>query len=241
MLTGEPDNTPVEASGSPTPPKSGRLRRPRLSASADEELVLAARAGDPRATTLIWRRYSAQVGAKMSHWIGAQDIDDLVQEVFSRLFAQLPRIREPSALRRYIIGVAFRVLFGELRRRYRSRLQRLTATGELPEPRHPDPFRDGGPDREALWRFESILRTLSPSSRRVFVLRYVDKLELVDVAAATGVSLATVKRHLVCAAGRVAVMVDREPALTDYVREGGHGSAMKFATRIDARGLSSAS
>jgi RNA polymerase sigma-70 factor (ECF subfamily) len=239
MLTSAPANTPVKASGTPAPPESGRLRRPSPSASADEELVLAARAGDVRATTVIWRRYSAEVRARMGHWIRPQDVDDLVQEVFSRLFAQLPRIRQPSALRRYIMGVTFRVVFEELRCRYRSRPS-LTATGELPEPRHPDPFRDSGPDREALWRFESILSTLTSSSRRVFVLRYVDKLELVDVAAEMGVSLATVKRHLVCAAGPVATMVDREPALAEYVREGGHGGAMKFATRADARGFSSA-
>jgi RNA polymerase sigma-70 factor, ECF subfamily len=240
MLIGELANTSVEASGTPAPPESGRLLLPSLSASADEELVLAARAGDLRATTLIWMRYSAQVRAKMSHWIEPQDMDDLVQEVFSRLFAQLARIREPSALRRYIIGVTFRVTFGELRRRYRSRLH-LTAAGELPEPHHSGPFRDSGPDREALWRFESILNTLAPSSRRIFILRYVDKLELVDVAAAMGISLATVKRHLVRAAGPVATLVDREPALAEYVQEGGHGSKMKFATRADARGLSSAS
>jgi RNA polymerase sigma-70 factor (ECF subfamily) len=175
----------------------------------------------------------------MSHWIGPQEIDDLVQEVFSKLFAQLPRIREPRALQRYIFGVTFHVSLGELRRRYRSRLT-LTPTGELPEPGHANLFRDSALDREALWRLASILGTLALASRRVFVLRYVDKLELVDVAAEMGVSLATVKRHLVCAAGRVAVMVDNEPALAVYVREGGHGKAMKFAMRADARRLSSA-
>src|SRR5580693_2232014 len=183
---------PANASLPEPAPESGRLRRPSLGSSTDEELVLAACAGDLRATTIIWRRYSAQVRAKMHHWIGPQDIDDHVQEVFSRLFAQLPRVRQPSALRGFIIGITLRVSFTELRRRRRCRL-RLTATGELPEPRDgAGPFGDAGPDREALWRFEAILGALSPAARRVFVLRYVDKKELVDVAGAMGISLATV-------------------------------------------------
>jgi|HubBroStandDraft_1064217.scaffolds.fasta_scaffold184098_1 RNA polymerase sigma-70 factor (ECF subfamily) len=239
-LAGEPANAP-DSAPEPLAPESGRLRRPSVAGSTDEELVLAACAGDLRATTIIWRRYSAQVRAKMHHWIGPQDIDDHVQEVFSRLFAQLPRVRQPSALRGFIIGITLRVSFTELRRRRRCRL-RLTATGELPEPREVSlAFGDCGPDREALWRFEAILGALSPASRRVFVLRYVDKLELVDVAAEMGISLATVKRHLARAAGHVAAMVDREPALADYVRDGGHDRSMRFGTGADPRSSLSAS
>jgi RNA polymerase sigma-70 factor, ECF subfamily len=243
-FAGEPANAPdsePEPPHGPPAPDSGRLRRPSAISSTDEELVLAACAGDLRATTIIWRRYSAQVRAKMHHWIGPQDIDDHVQEVFSRLFAQLSRVRQPSALRGFIIGITLRVSFTELRRRRRCRL-RLTATGDLPEPREASiAFGDSGPDREALWRFEAILGALSPASRRVFVLRYVDKLELVDVAAAMGISLATVKRHLSRAAGHVAAMVDREPALADYVRDGGHERSMRFGAGADTRGSLSAS
>jgi RNA polymerase sigma-70 factor (ECF subfamily) len=53
----------------------------------------------------------------------------------------------------------------------------------------------------------------------VFVLRYVYKLELVDVAAAMDISLATAKRHLSRASLRVFAMAEREPALVDYLRD----------------------
>jgi len=190
--------------------------KPRVtSESSDAELVLAVRTGDPRAASVIWRRYSALVRTKVHRWIGVQDIDDIVQDVFSRLFTQLPRIREPGALRGFLIGIALGVAFTELRRRRRCRL-RLTATGELPE-RYEAIF-STGPDREALWRFEAILGELSPPLRRVFVLRYVEKLELVDVATAMDISVPTVKRRLGRATGYVAAMVEREPALADYVQ-----------------------
>jgi RNA polymerase sigma-70 factor (ECF subfamily) len=119
-----------------------------------------------------------------------------------------------------------RVSISELRRRGRCRWT-LTSTGELPE--RYEGIAHAGPDREALWRFEAILGSLSPSSRRVFVLRYVEKLELLDVAAAMGISVPTVKRHLARAIGHVAAMVEREPALTDYVQRTSPDMTAEFA------------
>ena len=50
-------------------------------------------------------------------------------------------------------------------------------------------------------------------------MRHVEKLELVDVAAAMDISLATAKRHLARASVRVFAMAEREPALVDYLQE----------------------
>ena len=185
-------------------------------ATSDEDLALAACDGDPRAAIAIWRRYGVQVRSKLLRWVGAHDLDDHVQEVFSRLFEQLPRLRQPSALRSFLIGITLRVACTELRRRRRWRL-RLTSTGELPD--LAEQGADDGTGREALSRFEAILCRLAPRTRRVFVLRYIEKLELVDVAAAMDISLATAKRHLARASTRVFAMAEREPALAEYVRE----------------------
>jgi hypothetical protein len=153
-LAGGPANTPEPESRTQLTCEYASLKPSVSTESSDSELALAACTGDPRAASVIWRRYSAQVRTKVHRWIGLQDIDDIVQEVFSRLFTQLPRMREPSALRGFLIGITLRVAFTELRRRRRCRL-RLTATGELPEVG--ESVGDKGPDREALWRFEAIL------------------------------------------------------------------------------------
>jgi RNA polymerase sigma-70 factor (ECF subfamily) len=180
----------------------------------DDVLAAAACAGDPRAPTIIWRRYVAQVRSKLRQWIGPHDLDDHVQDVFSRLLEQLPRMRQANALRGYLMGITLRVACTELRRRRRSRLQ-LTTTGDLPEPR--EVGGDRAPAREAVWRLEAILQRLGPHARKLFLLRYVEKLELVDVATAMDISLATAKRHLARASAQVTAMVVREPALVDYM------------------------
>jgi RNA polymerase sigma-70 factor, ECF subfamily len=202
--------------GAVPPSPSSVVRISLHGGGVDEDLALAACQGEPRAAIAIWRRYVSQVRSKLLRWIGPHDLDDHVQEVFSRLFEQLPRLRQHSALRSFLIGITLRVACTELRRRRRWRL-RLTATGELPEiAQH---GHDDGTGRQALSRFEDILGKLAPRTRRVFVLRYVEKLELVDVAVAMDISLATAKRHLARASTRVFAMAEREPALADYMRD----------------------
>jgi RNA polymerase sigma-70 factor (ECF subfamily) len=162
----------------------------------------------------IWKKYVTLVRSKLRRSIGGQDVEDHVQEVFSRLFERIPQLRDPAALRSFIIGITLRVAGTELRRRRCQWWLRLTPAGELPEVRGP-----GGDDsdaREALTRFHAILAKLGAHGRRVFELRYVEEKELVEVAQAMGISLATAKRHLSRASARVFAMVEREPALAGY-------------------------
>jgi RNA polymerase sigma-70 factor (ECF subfamily) len=211
-------------------PRESGVRLDWLDArSSDEVLVAAACEGSHRAAALIVKRYSPRVRSALGHRIGRQDVDDHVQEVFVRLFQLLPRLREPRALRGFIAGITLRMACSELRRRHRSRTS-LTATGEVPEPcsRADGRADDCAPAREALWRFEAILERLAPSSRRVFVLRHVEKLELTDVAARMQISLATAKRHLARAAVTVSAMAKREPALAEYVRLASAGDGPMF-------------
>jgi RNA polymerase sigma-70 factor (ECF subfamily) len=183
-------------------------------ASQDDVLSVAACAGNPHAAAIITRRYAERVRWKLHRLIGSQDIDDHVQDVFVRLFEQLPRMRDPGALRGFLTGITFRIACTELRRRRRSRMS-VTATGELPEPSASQG--DNGPAQEAVWRLEAILEELAPRSRRVFVLRYIEKLELTEVALQARISVATAKRHLARAAATVSAMVKREPALAEYL------------------------
>jgi RNA polymerase sigma-70 factor (ECF subfamily) len=214
---GEPPE-PERLEGCELEPRSGlfRAKPAHLDASSDDAvLATAAAEGSHLAAAIIVKRHTPRVRSKLHHWIG-------VQEVFIRLFEQLPRLRDPNALRGFLIGVTLRIACTELRRRRRSRTC-LTATGEVPEPRARHD--ESEPAREALWRFESILERLSPSSRRVFVLRYVERLELTDVATEMGISVATAKRHLARAAATVGAMVKREPALADYLPRACHADA----------------
>ncbi len=201
------------------PPSGVRVAPTRIDASADDvDLVRAASAGDARAHDAIWRKYSVLVRSKMGRSVGGHDVEDLVQEVFLRLFEYLPHLRDPAALRSFLIGITLRVAGTELRRRRCRWWLTLTATGELPEPNMRTD--DGSDAREVLSRLLAVLAKLSPHSSRVFELRFIEDKELADVAAAMNISLATAKRHLSRASARVHAMAEREPALAGFVRGG---------------------
>jgi RNA polymerase sigma-70 factor (ECF subfamily) len=70
--------------------------------------------------------------------------------------------------------------------------------------------------REALVRFRAILERLNVSDRTAFVLRFVDGIELTEVASALGVSLATIKRRLARVRSRVVLLVERDASLSQY-------------------------
>ena len=181
----------------------------------DAALVHAAWRGDRGAETAIWKRYLPLVRSRMNRSIGGQDVDDHVQEVFLRLFQVLPDLRDPGALRSFIIGIALRVAGTELRRRRGRYWLQLTASGDLPEPCTP-PSADE--PREAVARLSAILGSFAPESYRVIELRYVEGKELTEVAEAIDVSLATAKRHLARASARLHAIVQRDPSLAGYLQ-----------------------
>ena len=67
--------------------------------------------------------------------------------------------------------------------------------------------------REALARFYKILDRVNATDRAAFVLRFMEGLELTEVAAALKLSLATTKRRLARVWARVLLLVERDPVL----------------------------
>jgi RNA polymerase sigma-70 factor (ECF subfamily) len=163
----------------------------------------------------------------MRHAIGERDVDDHVQEVFLALYENLSRLRDPAALRAFILGIARCVAGTELRRRNSRWWLTLTLTGDLPEL-----HASGGADteaREILRSLYAVVGKLGPEGGRVFQLRYVENRELKQVAKAMNTSLTTTKRRLARASIRFLAMAEQEPLLARFLtyRRGGRWHATK--------------
>ncbi|WP_437970627.1 sigma-70 family RNA polymerase sigma factor [Sorangium sp. So ce260] len=186
-----------------------------LSATDDVALARAAAQGHPGAAPVIWQRFAPLVRRILTRTLGPGDeVDDHVQDTFLRFFRVAKDLRDPSLLSSFIVGIAVRVARAELRRRRLRRWLQLSSSGELPEVggAHQDPQ-----GRAALVRLYRILDQVDDRSRTLFVLRFIEGLELTEIAAALGCSLATTKRHLARASHRILTAAQRDPALSDYL------------------------
>ena len=184
-------------------------------ADDDATLARAIAAGHPNAPRVAWDRYATLVRGVLRRILGpGADVDDQVQLVFLQLFRDAGNLRDATALRSFLIGIAVRVARSELRRRRFRRWLRLTDDGVVPET-----IDEGGDAdaREALVRLHALLNQLDDQDRLLFVLRHVEKLELTETAAAVGTSLATAKRRLAKVTARIHAMALRDPLLVDYL------------------------
>jgi RNA polymerase sigma-70 factor (ECF subfamily) len=195
-----------------TPPRVGARQQ-------DAEIVNALQKGEDGAFRLLWERHCRKVYRVLERALGpCDDVDDLTQEVFIRVFSRAANIREPGALGEFVVSVATRVLKWELRRRRARRWLLLSNTGDLPE--QVDSAND--PEaRQALRRCYRILDTLSARERTAFVLRYMEGMTINEVAASLTVSVSTAKRLVNRAADKVEVQVGQDQDLRFFFMAGG--------------------
>ena len=66
---------------------------------------------------------------------------------------------------------------------------------------------------------KEILDRVKPADRTAFVLRFIEGLELAEVATALDTSLATAKRRITRVWKRVSLLVERDPALAHYLNK----------------------
>ncbi|WP_437592965.1 RNA polymerase sigma factor [Sorangium sp. So ce1000] len=186
-----------------------------LTATDDEALARAAAQGHPGAAPILWQRFAPLVRRILTRTLGPGDeVDDHVQDTFLRFFRVAGDLRDPSLLSSFIVGIAVRVARAELRRRRVRRWLQLSPSGELPDAGFAQQDPQG---RAALTRLYRILDQVDDRSRTLFVLRFIEGLELTEIAAALGCSLATTKRHLARASHRILTAAERDPALSAYL------------------------
>jgi RNA polymerase sigma-70 factor (ECF subfamily) len=199
-----------------------KLVPPALSSASfvgsDAELVAAFLRDDPRARAALYGRYAEHVLRVLRRILGARsDLADLHHDVFVRAVANIAAIEDPSALKGWLTMIAVHVARTSITRRRQSGWLLFFPSEELPEvavESTPPAVLD------AVRATYATLDALSPDDRVAFALRYLDGMELTEIAAACHVSLATLKRRLARAETRFVAKAKNQPALVSWL-EGG--------------------
>ena len=147
----------------------------------DAALARAAALGQPAAAAAIWDQFSPMVRAILRRILGPDsEVNDLVQDVFLRLFKRIATLRDPQAFRAFVMLIATHAAISELRRRRVRRWLCLTRDGILPD--IPVSAVASSPERLAMRALYRLLDELDPESRSAFVLHHIEELELREVA-----------------------------------------------------------
>ncbi len=192
--------------------------RPDVFQGDDTQLVESLRTGSREARARLFDRHAPHVRRILIRLLGHQDeLADVLHDVFVQALRDIGKLREPRALKAWLTRIAVFTARGRIRKASRRRWLRLLPPEQLPEMEAPARGDDVG---EALRATYAVLTQLSADERVAFSLRFIEGMELKQVAAACDVSLATIKRRLRRAETRFVDIAGQHPVLRSWLEEG---------------------
>lgn len=162
-----------------------------MNEAQDDELVEAARAGDPQAAEALVRRYARRLGAFLYRLCGSvHDSEDLMQETFARFFAALDGYRSEGHFKTYLFRIASN-LAANRAAAARQRDTHLDDAAELVDAA-PGPFQQAAARQGADALRERIAR-LPAEQREALLLRTHEDMDYAEIARVQGASVSAVK------------------------------------------------
>jgi RNA polymerase sigma-70 factor (ECF subfamily) len=187
----------------------------RLAQASDAELCELASQGDLPARSELFVRNKRGVARIIASLLGPDaEGEDVVHETFLRAFALLDRCGANEAIEQlgpWLRGVAVFVAREWLRKKARRRWSLFEDVPERPTHEVPAGVRD------ALRETFEVLARLPVDDRLAFSLRYIEGLEITELALAMDLSLSTSKRRLRAAEERFRALAAKRPNLREYL------------------------
>lgn len=170
------------------------MSRQRITADLGESVLVAlAQTRDLEAFQELVSRYQGRLTYYIRRMLDCtHESEDVVQEVWIVVHRRLPTLEAPAAFRVWLFKIAHDVAVSWLRR-----LSRFPKP--IPEDQEPGDSLEAWDEFEAIANAELVHRTLESLShehREVLTLRFLEQLELNDIAKVVGCSLGTVKSRM---------------------------------------------
>jgi RNA polymerase sigma-70 factor (ECF subfamily) len=183
-------------------------------AEPDALLVAALRAGELDAAGRLYDRYASNVRGMVHRLLGTDgELDDVVQDVFIAAFTSIARLREPSLLKSWLLGIAVGKVRDNLRARWRRRWLSFHPNDELPDQPLPGAEAQVDVGQEVC----RILDQLPPEERIALLLHRLEGLSLDEAAKTCNMSVSTFKRRLARAEEKFMRRAERRPAIAEWL------------------------
>lgn len=138
------------------------------------------------------RQYSEPLYWHVRTMVGShEDADDLLQDIFVKVWSALPRFRGDSDVFTWLWRIATNETLSHLRKaRVRAALSFTRIDTEAEKVSDPDPYFDGN---AALRSLRKAIAALPDKQRLVFSLRYYQELSYEQISEITGTSVGALK------------------------------------------------
>lgn len=153
--------------------------------------VLKAQSGDRAAMALLLRGVEAPLRRYIGSLTGNADLTaDVLQDALLQIYRKLGGLNEPQLFRAWSYRIASREAFRRLRR------ERKHAHEPIENVELSVAAEDAALDAATIAQLPRLIDGLSPASRAVLVLHYLEDMRLRDITEVLGLSLGTVKSRL---------------------------------------------
>ncbi len=156
--------------------------------------VLRAQSGDRGALDELLEAVQEPLYRYIFRLVGERTLaEDILQEVFIRIYRKLGWLREPELFRPWAYRIASREAFKHLKRerRWVEQIRDESTLEAIPAQSSAESYAP-----ELIEHLPLLIARVSPASRAVLILHYLHEMPLAEVAAVLGLALGTVKSRL---------------------------------------------
>jgi len=183
----------------------------------DEQLLQAFSRGDPGAPTTLFDRYGRHVQRVLARIVGygEPERNDLLHDIFVRALERIGDIKNPRALKSWLVGITVFTAREWIRRRRR--------TGPPLPPEHgaARAATTLSPETtEAFRSFLALMDRFDDEERTMFTLRFLEGMNLQEIADACKLSISTARRRVIVAEERFREILPEYPALEERLAGG---------------------
>lgn len=160
---------------------------------SDSNLVKLSIDGDESAFATLVLRHAGAMRAYARYLVGSDtDADEAVQEAFIVAWTDLDKLRDPQAIRAWLMRITARKAIDQVRSR--RPVETLEAAGEVASDA-PGP-QGIAEQRDQLDRLHTVLNSLPSSQRQAWILREVGQMSYEEIARYCHTSSATIRGRL---------------------------------------------
>jgi RNA polymerase sigma-70 factor (ECF subfamily) len=168
----------------------------------EKKLVEALKRKEDWAYEILYREFAPKIGSIAKSFLNTDDVDDVVQDVFLRIFKGIKKFRGDSKLSTWIYRIAVNVCKDYLQK-YKKRNEFLTDFQEKDneeeiyiQPEAKEDVFDEVLRSITAERVQKALEKLSPEDRLLIKLRDIDGLSYEEIASVLQKPVGTVKSRL---------------------------------------------